>query len=231
MLMISRPKQQKYFVIVFVVILFIGICIFLSKFAAHTTVPVDGNDVSGGVPPPSHLVDGQTYPAFGTYHAAGVMMSGMNSFTSESLGISFAYPKRYLLFEKESNSGQYTFHSFVMAESVSMQEAVARAQAGIGGEGPESVVIAFISNPGSLSLGQWVKSANSAYTNYHPDDPSNGLSTTSIAGLTAFKYHSDLGLYATDYVAFQKRDQIVLVSAPSDLRTEFNLVLGTIEIK
>ncbi len=180
---------------------------------------------------PAQLVDGTTYAAVGTYHAANTGRNGMKSYASHEFGMSWSYPQDYLLFETSEQTGPYTFHSFVMASSLPIRQTIAYAEAGFAGEGPESVVITFISSAQPLTLEQWLLSEHSSYTNYHSDDPSNALAPTTVAGAPAFKYHSDRGLYASDYSMFQKGMWTVIISAPSDLKDELATVQTSITLQ
>ncbi|MDB5187971.1 MAG: hypothetical protein JWO50_491 [Candidatus Kaiserbacteria bacterium] len=230
MLLMANSKHKKVLLVVFGIVLLCGIGIAVSKLSVHNEVFVDTNHPPNSTTSPEVLIDGKTYAAVGIYRASGAVKSGLKSYTSDEFGISFNYPQDYLLFDNHEQSEQNIFHSFVMAPDGPVRQAIIRAEAGIGGEGPESVVITFINNPKSLSLEQWIKTSNNAYSNYHADEPSSALTAATVAGVPAFKYHSDLGLYASDYAAFQKGKWIVLVSAPSDLKNEFNTVLTSIKL-
>lgn len=198
----------------------------LAAFAAERVFVPDGTPQTAA--PGISLADGQRY-VFGVFRAASAV-GGLKTFASDSLGISLKYPTGYSLFENEGEVGGMTFRSVVIALDEPAREAIARAQAGLPGEGPESIVITFVNDPRSLSLEEWIKSANNPYANYNSADPANALTPAQVSGVPALKYHTDLGLYASEYVVFRKGDEIVIAYAPSDLQPEFEALLASIRL-
>jgi len=190
---------------------------------------------SGPIITPADLTDGERVEWLGVYHASDVIVNGMKSYISDTLGMSLKYPDGYLLFDNEGGEGASAYHSLVIGPDGPMRETIARAAAGFAGEGPESIVVSFYNNPTSLSLEAWLR-AHEVQSNFHPSVPSDPslnavLTPTTVGGVSAFKYHSALGLYDSDYVAFQYKDWIVIASSASDLSKDFNAVLTSIQLK
>ncbi len=166
---------------------------------------------------PLTLMDGEQIDSVGTFRDSAVEQ-GLKAYRSDAMGISFEYPSGYLLFENQSTFNGVEYHSFTIAPAEQMLQAIARARAGFAGEGPASIGITFMSNPKSLPLEQWMRS-DTAHSNFNPDaDPTaaSSLASTSVAGLPARAWRADLGLYASQYVAFLYGDWVVVVNADDD---------------
>lgn len=185
---------------------------------------------------PPALIDGKEYLG-GTYYESSVI-DGMKSFVSERFDIAFNYPEGYLLFEsemKDEPQAQFSFvaGSIVLGLDLPVRQSIMRAEAGRGGGAPGGIVLTFYQKQNqSLSLEQWLQTNPSG--NFDPEfapDIELSLSSTTIAGMPALKYHSDFGMYPTDYVAFTYKDWYVLASDATDAKNDFGKILSTIEIQ
>jgi hypothetical protein len=185
---------------------------------------------------PPALIDGKEYYP-GTYYDSSVV-NGMKFYLSEWFDISFNYPEGYLLFEsevKDEPQAQFSFvaGSIVLGLDLPVRQSIMRAEAGRGGGAPGSIVLTFYQpQDQSLSLEEWLRSNPSG--NFNPEfapDAEHSLMSTTIAGMPALKYHSDFGMYPTDYVAFTYKDWYVLASDATDAKNDFEKVLSTIVIQ
>lgn len=154
------------------------------------------------------LVDGKAYNTLGVFHDSQVV-DGTKSYASQRFGISFKYPIDFSVFEGEADaSGVSPSDGFV---SISPEPYTTQAlMREFAGELPPSMGFAFYRNTQHLPLERWIKETNPAYTNYIPSDSTSKLTQTTITGAPAFKYHSEMGLYVTDYVTFLYKDWAVM---------------------
>lgn len=228
----------------FVVVIAIVLGIFaFSKFSTPPTTPVDST-TGGTTITPVTLVDGKNYNYPGIYHASPVA-DNFKSYTSEQFGLSLNYSPDYVLFENAMEGGpqeRYNFvaGSIVMGLDLPVRESIARAEAGHGGGAPSGIVLTFfLKSDQSVSLEQWLRSNPNG--NFNPAVDPNAertLMSTTIAGVPAFKYHSDFGMYATDYVVFTFENWFVQASsddtegyAGEKTKTDFEAVLASLKIK
>ena len=222
----------------FVVVLAIVLGVFaVSKLPSPPTAPIVPA-TEGITIIPVTLVDGKNYNYAGIYRASPVA-NGLKSYTSNRFGVSFNYSPDYVLFENAVEGGpqaQYSFvaGSIVMGLDLPVRQSIARAEAGYGGGSPAGIVLTFYKPDQSVSLEQWLRSNPSG--NFNPAfDPGaeRTLISTTIAGVPAFRYHSDLGMYATDYAAFTYGDWFVLanVNTEGNEGRAFETVLSSIQLK
>ena len=192
------------------------------RFYTIFAIPLDDRVIVHCMPVAKsvELVDGKEYGNIGVFHASPVRGEG-KSYTSKRFGIAFTYPSNFSLFESAANMSDGS--SFDGAVTISPEPATSRAlDPSFLGEGPANMAFIFYRNTKHLPLERWIKETNTAYTNYNPEvEPAIKLSTTKIAGMSAFTYHSDMGLYVTDYYAFLYKDWAVLFVV-GDMGSETN---------
>ncbi len=185
---------------------------------------------------PPVLIDGRKYYP-GVYHATSAV-NGTKSYHSERFGVSLDYPEDYLLFENEVEGGPQARYGFVagsivLGQDLPVRQSIVRAEAGHGGGAPPGIALTFyLKQDQSLSLEEWLRTNPSG--NFNPDvdpDAERSLVSATIGGLPAFRYHSDFGMYATDYAAFAYGNWFVLANAPDDTRQDFDAVLGSIRLR
>jgi hypothetical protein len=160
---------------------------------------------------PLVYTDGSTY-SVGTYHASPIV-NGLKSYSSARFGLSFSYPENFSLFEGGADtSGASPSDGYIsISPEPYTSQALGREFAG---ELPPAMAFSFYRNTQHLSLDEWVRQGNPAYTNYNPfyDPTANVVATTVAGGVPAFRYHSEMGLYVTDYVVFMYKDWAVQFS-------------------
>jgi|GEM_PF-6068484 len=227
----------------FVAILAIVLGIFaVSKLVSPPTAPIVPV-IGGATITPVTLVDGRTYYS-GIYHDSPTV-NGLKSYRSERFGVSLNYSSDYVLFENTIEGGpqaQYNFvaGSIVMGLDLPVRESIARAEAGYGGGAPSGIVLTFfLKSDQSISLDQWLRSNPNG--NFNPvidPDAERTLTSTTIAGVPAFKYHSNFGMYSTDYVVFTFGNWFVQASsgdtegsAGEKAKSDFETVLASLKIK
>ena len=205
------------------------ICDFAAPATGETTIT------------PVTLVDGKNYNYPGTYHASPVA-NGLKSYTSERYSVSFNYSPDYVLFENTVEGGpqaQYNFvaGSIVMGLDLPVRQSIARAEAGYGGGAPSGIVLTFfLKSDQSVSLEQWLRSSPNGNFNPAVDpDAERTLMSATIAGVPALKYHSEMGMYPTDYAVFTFGNWFVQASSGntegSDARSDFETVLASLKVK
>ena len=226
----------------FVIVLAIVLAVFaVSKLmppqTTPTYTPTDENTIT-----PVTLVDGKKYYS-GIYHVSPVV-NGLKSYTSDRFGVSLNYSSDYVLFENTIEGGpqaQYNFvdGSIVMGLDLPVRESIARAEAGHGGGAPSGIVLTFfLKSDQSVSLEQWLRSNPNGNFNPTVDpDAERTLTSTTIAGVPGFKYHSNFGMYATDYVVFTFGNWFVQASSgdvgthsKQDVAQDFQIVLDSIRV-
>lgn len=191
---------------------------------------------------PITLVDGKNYYP-GTYYASPVA-NGLKSYHSDRFGVSLNYSSDYVLFEnlvKSDSQGQYssTGGSIVMDLDLPVRESIARAEAGQGGGTSSGIVLTFFPKlDPSVSFLQWLRSNPNG--NFNPaDNPSveRTLTSTTIAGVPMFKYHSDIGMCSTDFAVFAFGKWFVMASsgdtegsAGEKAKLDFKTVLDSIQV-
>ena len=185
---------------------------------------------------PPALIDGTEYYP-GTYHESSAV-DGLKSYASEQFAVAFNYPEDYLLFESKTEDApqaQFSFvaGSIVLGLDLPVRQSIMRAEAGRGGGAPDGIVLTYYQpQDQSLSLEEWLRTNPSG--NFNPEfapDAERSLTPTTVAGMPALKYHSDFGMYPTDYVAFTYKDWYVLASDATDAKNDFEKVLSTIVIQ
>ena len=123
--------------------------------------------------------------------------------------------------------------SIVLGFDLPVRQSIMRAEAGLGGGAPGGIVLTFYQKQNQfLSLEQWLRTNPSG--NFNPEfapDAELSLALTTITGMSAMTYHSDFGMYPTDYVAFTYKDWFVLASNATDAKNDFEKVLSTIVIQ
>lgn len=172
------------------------------------------------------LVDGVRIDWLGVFHDS-LVVGGLKSFHSEELSVSLKYPDDYLLFENEGGEGISAFHSLRIIREKALSQSITYQQAGL----PASIGITFYPKPESLSLETWMRE-DEGHSNFHASDPSNNLTSTTVAGLPAFKYHSSFGLFENDYIAFRYGRWMVLAAVNADpnmksMKSDFQTVLSS----
>lgn len=188
------------------------------------------------------LIDGKKYYP-GIYHASPVA-NGLKSYISDRLGVSLNYSPDYVLFENATEGGpqaQYNFvaGSIVMGLDLPVRESIARTESGHGGGAPSGIVLTFfLKSDQSVSLEQWLRSNPNG--NFNPVVDPNAertLTRTTIAGVPALKYHSDMGMYPTDYAVFTFGNWFVQASSgdvgthsEQDEAQDFQIVLDSIRV-
>lgn len=226
--------------LVLLVIVLVGLFA-LSKLISPTATPVDITN-SGNTITPVTLVDGKTYYS-GIYHDSPVA-NGLKSYCSERFALSLNYPEGYVLFEGETEGGpqaryNYVAGSIVMGLDLSVRESIARAEAGYGGGAPSGITLTFfLKSDQSLTLEKWLRSnPNGNFNSAVDPDAERTLTPTTIAGMPAFKYHSDFGMYPTDYAVFAYGNWFVQASsgdtggyADGDAMLDFETVLSSIKL-
>lgn len=230
-------------VIGFVVVIAIVFVVFAFwKFNTPPTAPIVPATGETTITPVT-LIDGKKYYS-GIYHASSVA-NGLKSYTSDRFSISLNYSPDYVLFENTIEGGpqaQYNFvdGSIVMGLDLPVRESIARAEAGYGGGAPSGIVLTFfLKSDQSVSLEQWLRSNPNGNFNPTVDpDAERTLMSTTIAGIPVFKYHSNFGMYSTDYVVFTFGNWFVQASsgdtagsAGEKAKSDFEAVLSSIKLQ
>ncbi len=227
-----KQSQQKI-ILAAIAVIVLGVFA-ASKFVSPPDTSIYTSPNENTITPVT-LVDGKKYYP-GIYHASPVA-NGLKSYTSDRFGVSLNYSPDYVLFENTIEGGpqaQYNFvdGSIVMGLNLPVRESIARAEAGHGGGAPSGIVLTFfLKSDQSVSLEQWLRS--NPHGNFNPTvdpDAERTLTSTTIAGMPAFNYHSNFGMYSTDYAVFTFGNWFVEASS-GGTETDFETVLASLKIK
>lgn len=140
-------------------------------------------------------------------------------------GISFSYPKGYILSEREVGNGERAQYAITLIRE---EDAVPPE----GGEGPTSINFdIFQNNLDKQSILNWMN--GNAYSNFKLSDGT--YSQTTVDGTGALRYSWD-GLYPGRTIAFIHKDSIIAVSgtylSPQDkIYTDFESVINSLDLR
>ncbi|MBI4079753.1 hypothetical protein HY414_00805 [Candidatus Kaiserbacteria bacterium] len=141
-------------------------------------------------------------------------------------GISFEYPRTYLLREKEVGDAERRHYSIVLADAEALRNLPQN------GEGPPAITIdVFQNNLDQLSIEEWVRGMS--FSNYKLS-PDGLIASTSVAGVPALSYTWD-GLYRGLSSVFAHKDNILMFSVSffsldDQILTDFNRVLSGLDL-
>ena len=175
------------------------------------------------------LVDGETIQYFGTFHDSIAGENGLKTYDSSKLGLSFDYPKNYLLFESTNGTTQ----SLLIAPEIPIRSEISRSLAGIGGEGPASIIIDVLPKPASFTtLEAWAKE-NTNVTNFEAiaDIPIPTTTPVTVAGLPGIQYSSNYGMFAMDYIIVARGDSVFVFIAEDYTSSDLPTILSSIKWK
>lgn len=146
------------------------------------------------------------------------------TYSNSVYGISFTYPKGYVLTEGERGNAERAQYSIVLV-------AEADAMPPIDGEGPTAITVdIYQNNLDQLSLLDWLN--GTAVSNFKLGDGT--YSSTTVNGTEAVSYNWS-GLYEGETTAFLHAGNIVVVSmtrlTPQDvIITDYRALLSSIEL-
>lgn len=161
-------------------------------------------------------------PATTTPQTEGI--SGTRSYTSTEYGISFTYPARYVLAERDAEGSAQRKHHIITLTDEEYVPPVA-------GEGPTAITIEMFQNDIDKQTTEgWIRNSSNSNFKLSLD---NKLSSTTVAGQSALSYTWD-GLYRGDTIAIARPAYVyafsVTYQSPEDaIRNDFNaLIAGTV---
>lgn len=166
--------------------------------------------------------------ALGSYLLLGSSIPDQNVavYSSDRYGISFEYPKTYVIDEREVGDSHRSHYSITLFEQKALENMPQN------GEGPTAITIDIFQNDlDALSIDQWVR--GTSYSNFKLSQ--DGLiATTSLARVPALSYTWD-GLYRGESVVFAHAGAIVMLSVTSltpqdNIRADFTKLLDSISL-
>lgn len=175
------------------------------------------------------LTDGETIQYFGTFRDSIVGENGLKTYDSSKLGLSFYYPKNYLLFESANGTTQ----SLLIAPEAPIRSEISRSLAGIGGEGPASIIIDVLPKPVSFTtLESWAKE-NTNVTNFEAiaDIPIPTTTPVTVASLPGIQYSSNYGMFTMDYIIVARGDSVFVFIAEDNTSSDLPTILSSIKWK
>jgi|GEM_PF-1074562 len=154
----------------------------------------------------------------------------LQTYTSETLGISFHYPDTYFLETRELGDEHRGHFAIVLTEDTEENARVREGNA-IEREGPVSISIELYQNLDQQNVLDWIK--EDPVSNFSLSDGT--YATTTIGGRQAFRYHWT-GLYEADSIIFKHKDSIgvatVTFTTPTDrIRADFDKIMKTISFQ
>ena len=124
-------------------------------------------------------------------------------YTNPTYNISFQYPDRYELREREVGTQERYHYSVTLIDKEAFPEIPQN------GEGPPVIAVDVFQNDlDTLLIEQWVHGTNDSNFKLSPDD---ALTSTTVAGAPALSYTWD-GLYRGKSVVLSHRDSIIVLS-------------------
>ncbi len=158
-------------------------------------------------------------PGLGTYVAASAE-GGQKEYRSTELGVSFAYPAKYLLFEKEgTDSGGAEYRMLTLQEDSAMVRDALAGTVAAGTEWPPAIRLGFYHEPSGApetvsALKEWVR-AHPQESIYFPQMPSGAPFTPVMAGGIGGISYDSPGLYWTHVAAFSYGEWVLIASVDS----------------
>lgn len=156
--------------------------------------------------------------------------ASLNTYSSEELQLSFAYPADYLLEERTINEAQRLHKAVVLVEDNETNRKLVSGE--IVGDGPTAITVdVFQNNLDKQTAEGFIK--NSSNSNYKLGD--GELEEGSLAGLQAYRYTWD-GLYRGESIVTADDEYVYMFSVtylePTDkIRADFYEMLNTLGIK
>ncbi|MFM2357970.1 MAG: hypothetical protein RJA61_707 [Candidatus Parcubacteria bacterium] len=179
------------------------------------------------------LIVAGTLAGIGYYVTEYGDLEGLKTYSSDTYGISFKYPKTYFLTEKlQVGSGERYHYTVMLVEDTEFNRKLLAGEIKEPTEGPVAITFdVYQNNLDKQSLLGWMN--NSSASNFKLSDGTHSLVT--VSGKEAVKYTWD-GLYQGDTIAFLSGDNIIASSvtymAPEDqIRKDFEEVLKTVRVK
>ncbi|PIR83662.1 hypothetical protein COU18_03200 [Candidatus Kaiserbacteria bacterium CG10_big_fil_rev_8_21_14_0_10_51_14] len=145
-------------------------------------------------------------------------------YENSEYGIRFKYPASYKVQEHEVGNSERGHYAIVLID----KEALANLPEA--GEGPTVMSVdIYQNNLDQLSLENWIRGINDSNFKLSIDGK---LSSTSVAGVSAYFYRWD-GLYRADSYALAHKDNIVVFSATylgekDQIRKDFEKVMDSV---
>src|SRR3989344_2692375 len=132
-----------------------------------------------------------------------LLIGGSVLYRNPTYSISFQYPDRYELREREAGTQERYHYSITLIDKEAFPEIPQN------GEGPPAITVdIFQNNLDTLLIEQWVHGTNDSNFKLSPDD---ALTSTTVAGVPALSYTWD-GLYLGRSVVLSHKDNIVVLS-------------------
>ncbi|MCC2630772.1 MAG: hypothetical protein K0S38_581 [Candidatus Paceibacter sp.] len=159
-----------------------------------------------------------------------VAVDGMYTYSSDAYKISFQYPEKYVLEEKDVVTGKETHHSYIITAKT--DKALMNVIGPSTDATPTTITInVFQGAATTQEVPAWVKS--NANSNFKLSK-NKVLATTTLAGIPAYAYSWD-GLFGANSVAFAYKGNIIVASmtyitAQDVIWKDFGTVLQSIKL-
>ncbi len=157
-------------------------------------------------------------------------VSEVKTYSNATYGISFSYPKKYILDEYDPGDAHRYHHSIVLSEDNETNRAIREGKL-METEGQPSITIdIYQNNLDKQSVREWVE--GSSNSNFKLGDGT--YEEVTLAGTPAFHYFWD-GLYRGESIVFAHKDNIIMLSVtylePTDpIRADFSQVVGSFKL-
>lgn len=144
---------------------------------------------------------------------------GMKTYHSEKYGLTFEYPERYYLEEREEGNGEREHHVIILTDDTEENRAVREGEAP-GREGPIAITVDVYQNDlDMLTAEEWMK--NNSRSNFKLSD--GAYDTPVINNLSGVSYRWD-GLYLGRTLAFANNKYVYAFTATYMNPNDFTLV-------
>lgn len=160
------------------------------------------------------------------WFSSAVLSRTYKNYSNDTYGVSFAYPKQYVIQEGIVGEGADEHYTISIIDGTALQMVPER------GEMPPAIVVQFYPNPQRQALGEWI-TRNPSASNYERVLGSLGSST--VGTRSAVRYAWD-GLYRAETFVTEHAGAIAMFSvmydAPTDqIRQDFDALLGSVQFK
>ena len=161
--------------------------------------------------------------------ASPINNADIKSYSNPVAGLSFTYPKKYYLEEKEVGNAERSHYVIILTEDTEENRLVREGKSP-GRDGPIAITVdIYQNNLDKQTIAGWIK--NTSESNYKLSD--GILASTTVAGREAFSYSFD-GLYLADSVVASFKDSIIsftvtYINRNDQIRNDFQSVLQSLK--
>jgi len=155
--------------------------------------------------------------------------ANVKSYSNSAVGLSFTYPQKYYLEEKEVGNGERSHYAIILTEDTEENRLIREGKSP-GRDGPIAITVdIYQNNLDKQTIAGWIK--NTSESNYKLSN--DVLASTTVASQEALSYSFD-GLYVADSVVTGFKDSIIsftvtYLNRNDQIRNDFQSVLQSLK--